>query len=111
VAKRRQLVLLNPVEDDRGIATGELHPLGTLDEVTDRLSRFNTASDGARHGQTGTEMLHGPGLIVEIPTAADQITQLMVHVKDEELAFTVLWRMCRANGWKIVDAETGERFG
>jgi len=102
---------MNPVEDDAGIATGELKPLGTLAHVEDVLARFNTAPDGSERRQTGTAILHGPGIVVEIPTGLDRVNQIMVSINDEELAFTVLWRLCKEQGWKLIDAETGQKFG
>ena len=86
----RQLVLTRRGEDPV-----ELEPMGTLDEVLDRFARFNTAEDGSPRRNTMV-ILHGPGMVVEVPTFADTITQALVTMKDEDYAFIVLWRLSKA---------------
>ena len=87
-------------------------PLGTVKEVRESLARFNTAGDGSsRSASLGTELLHGPGMIVELATAQDPVQQAMVTVTDDDIAWPVLSRLCKAAGWKMVDVETGRMFG
>ena len=91
---------------------GEMKPLGTRPEIKDALARFNTSPDGApRAASAGTEIYHGPGLVVEIPTGTETVTQAMVTMTEDEIAFPVLRRLCAAQKWKIVDLETGRSFG
>jgi len=109
VAKKRQIVLMKapPKTDRPGTPAG---PLGTPKEVRESLARFNTASDGSAR-QTGTEVLHGPGMIVELPQGVDQVQQAMVTVLDDDIAWPVLSRVCRHLQWKMIDLETGMSFG
>ena len=106
---RRQVALMKKTGGKPGDAAP---PLGSLAAVRTFLANYNTASDGSppRPG-TGTEVLYGPGMIVELPTAQDTVTQAMVTVNDEDTAMPVLLRACRALGWAMVDLESGRTFG
>ncbi len=108
MGRSRQMVLTKRLDEDA--PAGELAPLGSLDEVLEVFSRFNTSEDGSPR-RSGMVVLHGPGMIVEIPTFSDTINQAMVTLKDDDYAFTVLWRLCRSAGWKMTDPETGQSFG
>ena len=89
-----------------------LAPMGTRAEVKEALARFNTAPDGMPLKDTAsTERLFGPGMVVEIPLGMDTITQAMVTASDEEIAWPVLVKACRALGWQMVDLESGRTFG
>lgn len=86
--------------------------MGTVPEITKGLARFNTAPDGsARSASTGTVLLHGPGMIIELPTSTDEVMQAMATVRDDEFAWPVLSRICRELSWAMVDMNTGRRFG
>jgi hypothetical protein len=50
-------------------------------------------------------------MMVEIPTTTDSVAQAMVTMTDDEIAWPVLERACRALKWKLVDLETGRSFG
>jgi hypothetical protein len=89
---------------------GEREPLGTPAEVLDALARFNTAPDGSGRDGTGVAVLHGPGFVVEIPSGADEVSQALATLVDEDLAFPVLSRACRALGWTMVDLDSGRTF-
>ena len=84
--------------------------LGTSKEFLKCAARFNTAPDGgsAKHG---TETLYGPGMLVELPLNQDEIRQALVSCYDQELAWPVLYGMCKAFGWKLQDMDTGQVFG
>ncbi len=85
--------------------------LGTLGEFEAALAPFNTAPDGSDGTSMGTRFLHGPGLVVEVPTGLDEITQALITVLDDDFALPVLMRICRANVWKMQDTESGQMFG
>ena len=109
MAGRRQLVLIRPdPDDDAGIATVAL---GSIDEIVESLSAFNTAPDGSASRSLGTAVLYGPGFIVELPSAQDTINQALVNGSDDETAWPVLSRMCKTYDWKMQDAKTGRIFG
>jgi len=88
---------------------GGLLPLGTRREVIDFFRSFNTAPE-----RDGADMLHGPGIRVELPLTADAVMQLPVHVTEDEL-FHILFfgtaseprgRLLRetlARGWRFYD--------
>jgi hypothetical protein len=99
-------------------------PLGTLREVKGALGRSNIAPDGSGpHGygeRLGTGVFHGPGMVLEVPLSEEpdanrgrgpEIAQVLVSVTDEDFAFPVLMRLCKQNGWKMMDPESGRTFG
>lgn len=105
---KRQIVIVSSDEP----AEEGLPPLGTIDEVSARLADFNTAPDGStRSAETGTIVLHGPGLVVELPTGIDRVTQGLVTLIDEDMAWPVLMRLVKNLPWKLLDLETGRSFG
>lgn len=110
MAKSRQIVVMKPAPP--GKAPGELVPLGAARDVRATLAKYNTASDGSPIKPTAsTEVLHGPGMTVEFARHQDEINQLMVTMYDEDSAWSVLSRLCRAQTWRMVDPETGRSFG
>ncbi|MBL8887886.1 MAG: hypothetical protein JNK16_14615 [Phycisphaerales bacterium] len=123
MAKKRQIVLMKgsltgvaalaagqratpPRQDGQGA------PMGTVKEVKEILAVYNTAPDGSpRSASLGTEVLHGPGLIIELPINQEEVTQALVTVLDDDIAWPVLSRVCKAVAWKMMDVETGRVFG
>lgn len=104
---KRQIVIVSSEPAEEG-----LPPLGTLEEVAEQLANFNTAPDGSsRSGVSGTVVLHGPGLVVELPTGLDRVTQGLVTLIDEDVAWPVLMRLVKSLPWKLLDLETGRSFG
>jgi hypothetical protein len=108
MAKRRQLILTRSKRDLP--ADSPLPPLGTEKEVLAALAPYNTAPDGGPPG-LGTMTLWGPGMTVSLPTTQQEITQLIAHLTDEEIAMPVLMRACQALNWAMTDLETGRTFG
>ncbi len=108
MAKSRHVILMKAPAEDAPPASQGL-PLGSQKDVREILSRFNTAPDGGK-GSIGIDRLYGPGFIAEIPTSLDELSQLMVHIDDEESAWPVMQRLCRQAGWAMCDVETGRRF-
>ncbi|TVQ62004.1 MAG: hypothetical protein EA378_05935 [Phycisphaerales bacterium] len=104
--KRRRLVLQRPDPDN----PPALLSLGKPADVAEAMAPYNTAPDGGTKS-LGTLILYGPGITVELPTSAPQVNQAMVTVVDEESAWPVLSRMCKANDWKMIDPDTGRSFG
>lgn len=104
---KRQIVIVSSQPADEGMP-----PLGTIDEVSSALAEFNTAPDGStRSAETGTILLHGPGLVVELPMGIDRVTQGLVTLIDEDTAWPVLMRLVKNLPWKLLDLETGRSFG
>jgi len=85
--------------------------LGTPKEVCRALAEFNTGADGSETKRLGTLVLHGPGYTVEYASGHDELMQAMVVVNNMDFAWPVLSKICRANGWKMQDTESGQVFG
>lgn len=90
---------------------GAAAPLGSLRDVRASLAAFNTSPDGSGSDSGGIERLHGPGLVLELPTSMDPVNQAVATLNDEDYAFPVLLRICRALNWRMMDIETGRLFG
>jgi hypothetical protein len=89
-----------------------MEPLGTLVEFQELLRPYNTAVDGGeRSPSTGTQLLYGPGLMIEVPTSTEQVSQAIITVLDEEIAWPVLMRLCGDLHWAMMDMESGRIFG
>ncbi len=108
MAKRRQLALIKLEDpDDRGSA---MVPLGRRREFEDALAPFNTGTDGSEP-KGGSVTYYGPGLVIEIVPMDGLVRQALVYCQNEDFAFPILYRICRANGWKLQDMESGQMFG
>lgn len=93
---------------------GGLVPLASRAEVVQFFRAFNTAPDRA-----GADMLHGPGIRVEMPPMQDPVMQLTISVTEDEL-FHILFfgtaneprgRLLRATlerGWRFFDPVRAE---
>lgn len=104
MGKIRQVVLFSGA----GAAGGQ-RPLGTRREVLATLARYNTAPDGL----DGDTVAYGPGLLAQFPMGdpKDDIAQVLVSINEDEIAWPVLERLCRQEGWKMMDPESGRTFG
>ena len=81
-----------------------LAPIGPRGDIVNSLSRYNTAPDG------GDEVLYGPGIRLDIPPGEDPVTQMLLTVIEEEIAWLVILRLAKAFSWKIVDMNTGREL-
>jgi hypothetical protein len=91
---------------------GNTSPLGTPRDVASILAEFNTAPDGSGAGGTsGMTVLHGPGMVVEYAAALEEVNQAMVTLTDDSIAWPVLMRLCKRQGWCMQDMESGRTFG
>ncbi len=100
-----------------------MEPLGTVASLIDTFKRFNVWPDGSGAmgfgDALGSATLYGPGFILELPYASSgapspdraEITQALVHCNDDDYAWPVLSRICKANRWKMMDPDTGRTFG
>lgn len=109
MAKRRQLALIKLEDpDDRLSPTVSM---GTRVDFERALEPFNTGTDCGKGPGTGSVVFYGPGLMIEIVPADGQVRQALVYCQNEDFAFPVLYRLCRANGWKLQDMDSGQMFG
>lgn len=115
MAKKRTVILLKS-----GPAPGAIEPLGSLSSLRAALANFNVAPDGSgprgMGERLGTGVFFGPGMVMEVPLGADDppdpdIAQVLVSVTDEDFAWPVLMRICKANQWKMMDPDSGRTFG
>ena len=80
-----------------------IQPLGTRSEIVKAFAPFNTAPD-----TPNGDFLYGPGMTVQMPPSADgEINQLLVGVNEEDMAWPVLTRACKANRWQLLDPDSG----
>lgn len=100
-ALNQTFVILSP--EDAG--KNGLAPLGTREEVVERLSTLNTAPE-----REGEDVLWGPGVRIDLPPGSDTVDQMLLTVIEEEIAFLVIMRIGRICHWRIVDPESGREF-
>jgi hypothetical protein len=112
MARRRTIILHRPS------ASGGMEALGTFKDILASTGRFNVGSDGSGASGfgdvPGMAVLHGPGFTLEIPddgSPRSEVMQVMASVTDEDFAWPVLSRMCKANSWKMMDPDSGRTFG
>lgn len=112
----RSILLVKTIDtdddDDHGIDTTAISmvPLGSHADIVETLRVFNTAPDGDPHNRS---VLYGPGITVQLPMLGpdDPVNQLLVSLTDDEIAWPVLIRICRALSWKMMDPKSGRTFG
>ncbi len=99
-AVSQQLVILARAESmDDG-----LPPLGSRDEILKRLAGLNTAP-----AQAGEDILYGPGIRIELPPG-DPVSQMLMTVVEEEIAWQVIMRLAKDMQWKLRDMATGREW-
>lgn len=79
--------------------------IGPRREIIRELARFNTAPDGSTD-----DVLYGPGIRMELPPGQDPVSQMLMTVVEEEIAWLVIMRLAKAFDWKIVDMNTGREL-
>jgi hypothetical protein len=80
-------------------------PIGRRDEIVHTLSRFNTAPE-----RDGDDVLYGPGIRIEMPPGQETVTQMLMSITEEEIAWLVVMRLARELKWKILDPESGREL-
>lgn len=121
VARLRTILLIRVLEDDASsidsssidpAAAAVLNavPLGTVRELTSIMARFNIAPDGS---PMTPNVMYGPGVIAQFPFLGpnDSVQQVLVSLVEDDIAWPVLIRLCKANAWKMMDPESGRTFG
>ena len=96
----QQFVILSP---DQAVSEN-LAPIGSRDEIIGQLSLFNTAPEC-----DGEDVLYGPGIRVELPPG-DPVTQMLLTVTEEEIAWQVVMRLAKSLQWKLLDPATGREL-
>lgn len=97
----KQFVILS-----RGHATGNgMAPLGERKTLVGALSHCNIAPEC-----DGGDVLHGPGICIELPPDQDPVSQMLLSIVEEEIAWPVVVRLARQFEWKVLDMETGREL-
>ncbi len=93
-----QLVILSRDEP----AGGERTPIGSRDELLRELANRNTGPE-----RPGEDTLFGPGIQIDLAPGEDPITQMLLTINDEDIAWTVILRLGRELHWRIFDPRSG----
>lgn len=80
-------------------------PLGSRAEIIEQLAGLNTSAE-----QDGEDVLWGPGIRIDLPPDQDPVTQMLLGIVEEEIAWLVITRLARECEWRIVDMETGDEL-
>jgi len=96
----QQIVILSR---DEGAGDG-LPSLGSRTEVLADLAGRNTAPEC-----NGGDILYGPGIRIEMPPG-EPVTQLLLTVVEEEIAWQVIMRLAKDFQWKLRDVATGREL-
>lgn len=112
----RSLLLVNvlpPDEGEDGDAPGGALgtvSLGRYRQVVETLGRFNAHEEGLPETRG---VLHAPGMIFQMPLVGedDPVMQVLITFNDESIAWSVLERICKSVGWKMMDPRSGRTFG
>ena len=94
------VILSRDPATDNGMA-----PIGTREDIISRLINFNTSTD-----DESEDVLYGPGIRIELPPDQDPISQMLMSITEEEIAWLVVMRLAREMNWKILDPETGREL-
>lgn len=95
-----QLVILGRGES----SGGALPELGTRKEILTQLAPLNTAP-----AVEGEDLLHGPGIRIEMPPG-DPVTQMLLTIVEEEIAWQVIMRLAKVMRWKLLDPASGREL-
>lgn len=80
-------------------------PIGTRAQLVRDLARYNTSPERA-----GEDVLYGPGIRLELPPGQDVVSQILMTIMEEEIAWLVIMRLAKAFDWKIVDMASGREL-
>ena len=73
-------------------------------DIVRALEERNTAGDGGNG-----DVLYGPGIRIEF-APGDPVTQMLLTVVEEEIAWLVIMRLARDLNWKLLDPATGREL-
>lgn len=114
MARSRQIILVKilEVEDEETPSILNTIPLGAYRKVTAQLEHFNTSPDGAKDPDS-FGVLYGPGFTLQLPMIGpdDPVSQVIVTMTEEDMAWPVLTRLCKTLSWKMMDPQSGRTFG
>ncbi|MCA9296536.1 MAG: hypothetical protein KC983_08460 [Phycisphaerales bacterium] len=86
-------------------STKTMAPIGTRAQLLKDLGRFNCAPE-----RDGSNTLWGPGITMELPPEQDEITQMLLTITEDEIAWLTIVRLVKQFGWKLLDPMTGREL-
>lgn len=92
----------------KGKSGNGIAPLGSRAQLTRDLSHFNTAPESSQNEDQ--DVLFGPGIRLELPPGQDPVTQILLTIVEDEIAWLVIMRLAKTFEWKIVDTESGREL-
>jgi len=98
----QQIVILSDSPANSG---NGMPPIGRRAEIIRDLAGCNTCPDGA-----DPDLLHGPGFRIELAPGQDPITQMLLTIDDDDIAWIVLLRLARQFHWKMLDPMSGREL-
>ncbi len=98
---KRQLVILSRTHNK----DGSLGSLGSRADVVKSLALRNTAAE-----MDGGDILHGPGIEIELPPGQDPVLQMLLHINDDDIAWVVIMRLAKDLQWKVLDPASGREL-
>ncbi len=105
----RLLVLMKKEDGADESIPAEPAPMGRIGEIVELLRDFNTGPEDP--SDPAPQFLYGPGITIQTPMTDGPVTQLLVTLVEEEIAWAVVARICKHAHWKMVDPESGRSFG
>ena len=81
---------------------GSLPAMGSRREIIEQLGSRNTAAE-----TEGGNTLYGPGIRLDLTPDEDPITQMLLLVVDEDIAWDVIARIARDFKWQLLDPISG----
>jgi len=99
VSNQQFVILARGDSPNNGLA-----PIGDRSEILELLSERNTAPESP-----GDDILYGPGIRIEIPPG-EPVTQMLMTVVEDEIAWLVIERLARELEWKLLDPATGREW-
>ncbi|MBX3374596.1 MAG: hypothetical protein KF817_12260 [Phycisphaeraceae bacterium] len=83
---------------------GALGSLGTRRELLEAVAPFNISPE-----RPDEDVLYGPGVRIELPPG-DPVTQMLLSITEEEIAWHVIIRVAKALQWRLFDPRSGREL-
>ena len=84
---------------------GHRVPLGSRSEIIESLALCNTIAE-----IEGGDDLWGPGIRIELPPETDPVTQMLLVIVEDEIAWLPIVRLAKKFDWSVMDIETGREL-
>lgn len=94
----RELVILAPRDGSGGAPA----PIASRSQILADLEPLNTAPEAP-----GGDCLYGPGIRIDLPPGQDPITQMLLTIVDDDIAWSVIRRLLRTFPWRMQDPISG----